>query len=50
MQESEKINKYLDLAWELKKLWNKKLMEIPVLDVLYSRNTWKYSQHTDDFN
>ena len=28
--ESEKKNKYLDRAWELKKLWNMKVTVIPV--------------------
>ena len=30
MKESEKINKYLDLG-QLKKLWNMKLIVIPIL-------------------
>ena len=29
MKESKKIDKYLDLAWELKKLWNVKITKIP---------------------
>ena len=29
LKESEKKNKYLDLAWELKKLWNMKVTIIP---------------------
>ena len=31
MKENEKLNKYLDLARELKKLWNMKVMVIPVV-------------------
>ena len=31
MKESEKIDKYLDLARELKKLWNMKVMVIPII-------------------
>ena len=35
MKESEKIKKYLDLAWELKNLWNLKVTVIPItVDVL----------------
>ena len=30
-KENEKKNKYLDLAWELKKLWNKKVTVIPIV-------------------
>ena len=29
--ESEKKDKYLDLAWELKKLWNMKVTFIPIV-------------------
>ena len=31
LKESEKIDKYLDLARELKKLWNMKVTVIPIL-------------------
>ena len=31
LNESEKKDKYLDLAWELKKLWNMKVMVIPIV-------------------
>ena len=31
MKENEKRDKYLDLAWELKKLWNMKVMMIPII-------------------
>ena len=31
MKESRKIDKYLDLARELKKLWNMRVMELPVI-------------------
>ena len=31
LKESEKRDKYLDLAWELKKLWNIKVMAIPIV-------------------
>ena len=31
MKGSEKINKYLNLARELKKLWNMKVIEIPIV-------------------
>ena len=31
LKESEKKDKYLDLAWELKKLWNMKVMFIPII-------------------
>ena len=31
LKESEKKDKYLDLARELKKLWNMKVMEIPIV-------------------
>ena len=31
MKESEKIEKYLDLAWELKRLCNMKVMDIPIV-------------------
>ena len=31
LKENEKIDKYLDLTKELKKLWNMKVMVIPVL-------------------
>ena len=35
MKENKMIHKYLDLAWELKKLWNMKVTVIPiVVDVL----------------
>ena len=30
-KESEKKDKYLDLTWELKKLWNMKVMFIPII-------------------
>ena len=31
MKESKEINKYLDLARELKKLWNIRVMVIPIV-------------------
>ena len=31
MKESEKIDKYLDLARELKKLWNMKVKVVPIV-------------------
>ena len=31
IKESEKIDKYLDLARELRKLWNKRMIVIPVV-------------------
>ena len=31
MKESEKINKYLDLARELRKLWNMKVKVVPIV-------------------
>ena len=31
MKESEKINKYLDLARDLKKLWNMKVTVMPIV-------------------
>ena len=31
MEESEKINKYLDLARELSKLWNMKVKVVPIV-------------------
>ena len=31
MKENEKIGKYLDLARELKKLWNMKVIVIPIV-------------------
>ena len=31
MKESEKKDKYLDLAWELKKLWNMKVTIVPIM-------------------
>ena len=31
LKENEKKDKYLDLAWELKKLWNMKMTFIPVV-------------------
>ena len=31
LKESEKKDKYLDLAWESKKLWNRKVTIIPVI-------------------
>ena len=31
LKESEKKNKYQDLAWELKKLWNMKVTVIPII-------------------
>ena len=31
IKESEKSDKYLDLAWELRKLWNMKVMVIPTV-------------------
>ena len=31
LKESEKKDKYLDLAWELKKLWNIKVTIIPIV-------------------
>ena len=34
LKESEKKNKYLDLAWKLKKLWNMKVMVILVISLL----------------
>ena len=38
MKESKKVDKYLDLAWELKKLWNIMVTVIPiVIDVLGRR-------------
>ena len=37
LKESEKKDKYLDLAWELKKLWNMKVTIIPI--VIYAFGT-----------
>ena len=35
LKESKKRDKYLDLAWELKKWWNMKVMAIPIVtDIL----------------
>ena len=35
LEKGEKTDKYLDLAWELKRLWNIKVMVIPtVIDAL----------------
>ena len=34
MKESEKIDKYLDLARELRKLWNKKVIMVIVIGAL----------------
>ena len=31
LKEREKKNKYLDLAWELKKLWNMKVTIVPIV-------------------
>ena len=31
LKESEKKDKYLDLAWELKELWNMKVIVIPIV-------------------
>ena len=31
LKESEKEDKYLDLAWELKKLWNMKVTIVPIV-------------------
>ena len=31
MKESEKKDKYLDLSWELKKLWNMKMIIFPIV-------------------
>ena len=31
MKECEKKDEFLDLAWELKKLWNMKVMIIPIV-------------------
>ena len=31
IKEREKIDKYLDLTWELKRLWNKKVTEIQIV-------------------
>ena len=31
LKESEKKDKYLDLAWELKKLWNMKVTTVPIV-------------------
>ena len=31
LKESEKKGKYLDLGWELKQLWNMKVMVIPIV-------------------
>ena len=31
LKESKKIDKYLDLPWELEKLWNMKVTVIPVI-------------------
>ena len=31
LKESERIYKYLDLAWELQKLWNMKVAVIPIV-------------------
>ena len=31
LKENEKKDKYLDLAWELKKLWNMKVTVVPVV-------------------
>ena len=31
LEESEKKDKYLDLAWELNKLWNMKVTVIPIV-------------------
>ena len=31
IKESEKIDKYLNFAWKLKKLWNRKVTVIPIV-------------------
>ena len=47
IKESKKVNKYLNIARELKRLWNMRVMVIPVVDgVLGSvakdlKNDWK---------
>ena len=45
LKESEKKNKYLDLAKELEKLWNMEMTVIPIiigaLGTISKRKTWK---------
>ena len=53
MKESKKINKYLDLARELKKLGNMKVTMIPIVVGMLGKETWRIGnqkknwRHTD---
>ena len=49
LKESEKKNKYLDLAWESKKLLNKKVIVIPIVIAALGRITKELVQGLDDF-
>ena len=48
MKESEKRDKYFDLARELKKLWNMKVTIIPIVTGAFSTVTKGLLKHLED--
>ena len=44
IKESEKKDKYLDFAWELKKLWNMKVTIIPIVTGAFGTVTKGFEQ------
>ena len=49
MKESEKKHKYLDLARELKKLWNMKVMIVPIVIGAYGTITKRFLKRPGGF-
>ena len=47
-KENEKIDKYLDLARELKRLWNMKVTVIPIVVGTFGTNTQRPGKETGD--
>ena len=46
LKENEKKDKYLDLAWELKKLWN---MKVTIIPIVIGTVTKRLSKELEDF-
>ena len=48
MKESEKLNKYLNVVRELKKLWNMKVAMVPIIEIQWTgdeRENQSYPDH-----
>ena len=50
LKECERKDKYLDLAWELKKLWNMKVTIVPIMIDAFGTVTEEWSKGLEDLD